>query len=382
MSLLKLPAELLRQVMNHLEPDFFRQDLGRLTLCKSWYPLAQEALFSRVTLEAGDLLAFQKLAADPSTELPRWAREQIQSLSLRFHELLLCGDPPTKRPHHDRGVRMYDWLRTPVEPADGDGARQPVRLLRQLGRLQILKIDLSLEALNDGCRCPDCEEVVMDAVDELTRTPLPFLRELDLTMGGPAFSTQPQPSVLFVPHWCRFVKALLARMSGLKVLHLTLSSACPEIFEDPPPRGTLALERLHIRAGADGFSGCRSALLDRNGQLRRSPRQTMEWARELGVAAQNFAAAMISPKAFRIIWSNEASERLAEMCEVLGHTRDRYVYAWDCLTGEARTFLQEEAWDSEGKLVDLDQDFAKWDEELTSVSESLSRLIPISHSLE
>jgi hypothetical protein len=45
MSLLRLPPETLTQIMNDVGSSYFREDLGRLTICKQWFSFARTAYF-------------------------------------------------------------------------------------------------------------------------------------------------------------------------------------------------------------------------------------------------------------------------------------------------------------------------------------------------
>ncbi|KAK3687452.1 hypothetical protein B0T22DRAFT_489340 [Podospora appendiculata] len=51
-GLLDLAAELLLQILEDLGPDFFRQDVGRLAVCKRWHALAWPTFIAELNLSA------------------------------------------------------------------------------------------------------------------------------------------------------------------------------------------------------------------------------------------------------------------------------------------------------------------------------------------
>ncbi|KAK2781717.1 hypothetical protein FQN52_001392 [Onygenales sp. PD_12] len=78
MSLLRLPPELLFEIIEWLGPPFFRYNLARLTLCKDWYYLARKVFLSHVTLSADSL---ERLLALPRSES---FKQYLKTLSLEF----------------------------------------------------------------------------------------------------------------------------------------------------------------------------------------------------------------------------------------------------------------------------------------------------------
>ena len=371
MALQRIPTELLRHVVRQLEPDFFRQDLGRLTLCRAWYPLALEVLHSRVFLTERHILALEKAVTDASFELPPWVPEEVRSLSLRVRGLLFCGEGPCRGAGcHMRDVPLSCNTGAPAgdssQSGDLDRLCRPIQLLAQLRPLRTLRVDVTLEARTEGVdRCEEGEVTVGRAVDTLTRLPLPALRELDVTFAtAPGMFGEGDVD----PQFCWTLSELLSQMTGLETLHVTLPSVGRDMSEEPPPPGRSALERLHIQVEPDKMGLCRHTDVDADADA--------VWRAEaLGAEAQRFAAAFTRLAVFRITWSNADSESVATMSEALGRTSDRYMYAWDGLKGEARTFRQGEPWDSEGKRIDLEQEYAGWRRKWECVSSELEEYL-------
>ncbi|KAM5439477.1 hypothetical protein MferCBS31731_004574 [Microsporum ferrugineum] len=103
MSLLDLPSEILLWVLECLGASFFRDDIGRLTVCKRWYGVAHHIFYADIELQAGTL---SKLFAHPS--LPTRAHLFKHSLKILTVEL--------------RG--FMDWNRVCIQDLD-DGNIQP-----------------------------------------------------------------------------------------------------------------------------------------------------------------------------------------------------------------------------------------------------------------
>ncbi|KAK2761490.1 hypothetical protein FQN53_007690 [Emmonsiellopsis sp. PD_33] len=78
MSLLRLPPELLFEIMEWLGPPFFRYNIARLTLCKDWYYLARKVFLSHVTLSQNCL---GRLLESYRLEL---FKQHLKMLSLEF----------------------------------------------------------------------------------------------------------------------------------------------------------------------------------------------------------------------------------------------------------------------------------------------------------
>ena len=74
-------------------------------------------------------------------------------------------------------------------------------------------------------------------------------------------------------------------------------------------------------------------------------------AEALAEAAKGFVVAMKVPKAVRVVWPDMISERAAEKQEC--REDEVRVFAWDCLTGDARALLKPDSWNAKGCRVDL-----------------------------
>lgn len=89
MHLLKLPSEILLEIIKHLKADFFREDLRRLSLCKRWYRLSRPILARDLSIPIQSLRHFIEPLKDDPTK--RFVQEHLKELSLNFDLIRDCA---------------------------------------------------------------------------------------------------------------------------------------------------------------------------------------------------------------------------------------------------------------------------------------------------
>ena len=212
MLLLELPTEVLALIVHHVGSASFGQDLGRLTLCRAWYPLAQRELHSAVTITTG--MAYRlltRLQQDPQLALPAWAQERTRSLTFYLSNAAPATRIPPHRPAaHPDSHRLESVLSALSHLCwhHDDQLSPSFWLLAQLPRLARLAAHVVLR--EDGAAdgpfgraSSDAAECLAAAVEQLGhaahpshtaslgRAALPAtLRELDLTLGLVAAARQ------------------------------------------------------------------------------------------------------------------------------------------------------------------------------------------------
>ena len=392
-TLLKLPDEVVAMIMQHVGAAFFKDDLGRLTVSKRWYPFAQEELFASIILtDSGCLRLMRKLVANTSIQLPDWVPRVTQSLEVHVRDMTLGGNVRRWCLDGSAGRALLQRLQMPTRgEAAGGTAAHPIDLVTRIRRLRELTIDISAERQTITHPRWWSERTWFVALDRLGTLALPALRRLDLTLvGGDAFVGQlkhpcgqgfpGQPPNAVLPHTCVVINKILWRLDSLKTVHLTLEYVCPDLFRIGNMKGDLALETLSVR--------CRQPHASHNGRLKRcepfNPQgapyyqgpyrlspfydemdESAALARRLGATIQDLATRSTSyAKTMRLVWSNEYSREVneyrLEVEEPLFPETEIFMYAWDCLAGEARTFKEGEPWDSEGTVIDLARDLKLW----------------------
>jgi hypothetical protein len=87
MSLLQLPPEILRQILDDIGPSFFREDLGRLTVCKHWFDFALPTFFQCITLSQETL---PMLITSRVTKRPSPLKDYLESLDVELEGCQSC----------------------------------------------------------------------------------------------------------------------------------------------------------------------------------------------------------------------------------------------------------------------------------------------------
>ncbi|KAI1649642.1 uncharacterized protein F4817DRAFT_27443 [Daldinia loculata] len=97
MSLLRLPPETLTQIFDQIGSYFFREDLGRLTVCNQWFEFALPACFKCITLSQKTLWS---LIASGILDSPKdyLSLPTMQSLLSLENLSVLVLDLPTDLP--------------------------------------------------------------------------------------------------------------------------------------------------------------------------------------------------------------------------------------------------------------------------------------------
>ena len=226
MSLAQLPPEIVHHIFTFVDPKFFREDLGRLTVSKWWYQnYAWPTFIRHVTLaaskEADSLFKF----AQSKTLLPR-IRPDLTALVLRlaFHRTT----SPSAGTEAIAAAERDEWIaRTETSLTDLAGALQECTRLRNLN-LRVLVIDA----------CP-----LATALSALVSLPHLTSLNLDAAHSG-RLGKRGDPE----HHFCLVVSALLPTLQCLKC---RLDCICESILEPPGQSGgaLLPLRDLRIIVG-------------------------------------------------------------------------------------------------------------------------------------
>ena len=367
--LLDLPTEVLGLVVHHLGAIFFAQDLRRLTLCKAWYPLAQEEIYSTISIttigKAYHLL--EQFKDNPELALPKWAQELTRSLIVRLSNAddvpFFLRDDLVVNNNLDR---FYCVLGGALDYGDRNFlGLGPLRLLEQLRRLARLEIRIVIPEDPPGLRYFEADSfsgtrAAYNSLTRLSRLALPSsLRELDLTLVARARLGENSGTLRL--HMCTAVNALLRKLPMLRVAYLASAYVCPDLLAG---RGRGALRKLHVdldmRAHAKYHVAERCGWTVNDGaSLVDHRRRVTRLAQDLGAAARKFAETLESPTVFRVVWPDAfMSSVLVDAPESSREPAAQWFYAWDCLAAKALVFEEREPWDCKGLPVDLEHDCA------------------------
>ena len=376
MSLLALPTEVLARIVHSLGFDFFKKDLGRLTLCKKWHAIAQHEIQSHVTLGTKYIARLYRASTIKRRlrRMPEWAK--IQSLRVSFNSQL-CSE---EEYYGDECDYAHEALHELGRYGDKWEKSEPV--LKPLEKLALLKrLEVKL-VIFDARRWkhhepPGCALSACKAALELTQLSLPTLRELDLNISETAAFARTCPPTED-DHACVAINKLLLHFRNLHVVRLRLARICPKVLAERPVDGSsLALEKLCIQCdtGSERDAFCRSRecrdshsshldddeldddLMDDfmfddefGPAVVHKAWEVEQLADNLAAVAKDFAPAMKALRTFRVVWPDMLSEQ-ASKDGVCGESEVR-MFARDCLTGNVRTLRKSEAWDAEGGIIE------------------------------
>ena len=389
MSLLALPDETLTYIVHELGSSFFKEDLGRLTICKRWHAIAQAQIATHVILGLKNVVfLFRQVQQQQSAtlDLPTWAKHGTKTLKVDV-EGEVC---PYHHPREERDLGSYfrdtfdELLHYPPEHwilhyLGKPDCRRSFRPLEQLQRLGKLEVRLSVRDNEPPMTtAPPCGKAAHRLFDQFAKLRLPTLRELDINI--PADGAFRHLAMAFgASYTCESINLLLHRLRTLKLCHLRLAFACRRIFDTRQAEGALELESLHVRCEntnwCDGppYNDLRDvdpddvyngrhfpqARDDLASSIIRQMRANKE-AFNMTVAAGVLSRAMKAPKEIRIMWRDIPSE-VALRDGFVGMDADQLrVFAWDVLSNEVRVLLRSEDCHNDGQIISLGEELHHW----------------------
>lgn len=370
MSLLRLPLEILVEIIDYLPPSFFREDIGRLTVCKAWYELARSAFFQSVELTQDSLHHFCISPVEPDIDV------YVKSLSLTLEGYKQSYTRITWRSVSPQFPRSpYDEGRAASEPpprsstgSDSESTQYvvpnfiPSPVLVWLRRLDedlyqlagIMQQSFKLHTLTIRAMRSE-EEDPLDIMEDYgylyspTLWSLVTLSNLHLTSLvldiTPGFQHDPDKGE------CHVCPAVATHLETLTKLHVRMRHICPDVLKLPEGENgesgrPLRLENVVInlamfvdRPGSDVAihsmrCGLRRSVLTNVGKLKKSLREQ----------AEALATRMEAPdKTVRILTCHVPRAGLQSL---------------DVLTGKNMYLDRDAAWDDDGSSVEeCDEDY-------------------------
>ncbi|KAF4435311.1 hypothetical protein FALBO_17460, partial [Fusarium albosuccineum] len=231
MSLLRLPPETLKQIFDHIGSSFFRQDLGRLTICKKWFEFAGPGLSKCITLSQETL---RRLICSSVAKTPSLLKDSLETLDLELggyqawistlhrrpdpQESIALNAPASNEAPGDNAVEAW------IKVLDND-LTQLATIVQQSRRLRILRIRAwnspspdPLDRPQDYLSVPTMQALL--SVENLS------VLALNLSVGFRDSSGENGS------HICPAIGALLRT---LRTLHLRMHSICPDVLKPQYP---------------------------------------------------------------------------------------------------------------------------------------------------
>ena len=352
MSLTKLPPEILVEIVAYLGSQFFREDMGRLTLFKMWHPIAVDQIKKHVILGNRAIVSAYESKPWPepvSNMVPAWAKNGTRELTLDLSDWYSCAFDDT---------------------ADDDTGEEPMHTVlhrfvrnRRIPYLCLVKCLKKLHTLRLIFRSGDtppygfekeyvtyCSVAPIMMVDQIASLENSRFTRLELEISDPG----PFPRD-YDGYECMCVEFnhLLVLQSQLKEFRIGLWTSCDELLGwRCPAENTSSLEVLLIycRLGDDRTG---SGVCDVNWTVNEPTRQKRDRAPErLAKASEEWVKAMKAPRMVRIIWYDHRSDWSKERFTGGEDGCPRNLVR-DCLTGETRSLRLTDDWESKGELVGL-----------------------------
>lgn len=322
MSLTQLPGEILISIFSLLGPEFFHQDVGRLTISRRWCDFAWSVYAEHLELPtAKSLMAF---TADKGLLLR--VQPYLTSLSLSLDNINLGRQLPVT--DGDRGRWMTEVQSSLALLTVG---------LRQCSRLHNLKLQLQVVG----------GYLLLDSLADLVEIPHLTSLYLDAAGSGRLYP----PGAKEADHVC-FCHRLNSLLRTLRQLYCRMDFACQWLLMQFPPA-----------TGGPPFLDVQEVIV--NISLPMVPGTAREFEKFLysrrchltGLVSGGYRG-LIPLK--QVLHCEAAAlgyyMKNRQMVRLISHElTDVGVFAYDCLNGEQLRLKSGSEWDAEGTVVDWDE---------------------------
>ena len=339
MSLLQLPPETLTQVMDYVGPSYFREDSGRLIVCKQWFTIARTVCFKDLQLSPTTLRRLLSSRDVERSLLLVEANLEILDLQLKGFEDWSAlprpfGDTPDTSASDASGwdtdlgrASLAAW--TTVLDDDLAQLSLIAKGSRKLRTLRIRTLSESHPRLpylprRDYLSGPTIRALL--TVDTLT--------VLDLDLCGTLLTPRRGRSNC---HICASVGTLL---TTLRRLRLRMRRVCPDILRPQPPRFNLRLSEVLINLSLSNESPMTTSVAypARCGSTGGGFAQLQA---DIEHQAKALVAHMASPQTVRIL-----THSLPQL----------EMQSFDVLAGKRLVLGDHAAWDDDGQTIEDNSD--------------------------
>lgn len=338
MSLLKLPPETLKHIFDEIGSSFFREELGRLTVCKQWLEFALPACFKCIALSPDTL---RGLITSGVTRKPSLLRNSLETLDLELRAYEACMSTF----HHRDDAQESNTLEmtapnearrnTPFKyetKALNDDLAQLAIAIQQSHRLRTLRIRAWSAPFPEPFDSPE-DYLSLPTIQALFSVENLRVLVLDLSVSVLDSSGQQGNG----HHICPAIGALLPT---LRALHLRMRSICPDVLKPRDLNTSLSLSVVAINLSlTTNLPGVTSAAHSKRCGSR--GRGLLQLKKDIKEQAEALATRMVSPKALRI----------------LTHSLPQFeTQSLDVMTGKTMILDDNMAWDEDGKTVEEDSE--------------------------
>lgn len=341
MSLLRLPSETLKQIFDQTGSSFFREDLGRLTVCKLWFEFALPACFKSITLSQETL---QSLVNSGIIKKPSLLKNSLETLDLelRGYESALHLQEhaqETNAPESNLTVLNgsprdnHNPASSGIETLNNHLAQLAI-VVQQAHRLRTLRIRAWSAATPEH----DPSDSSQDYLSIPTMQALLSVENLRVLVLDLSVGVLDSPGQQGDDH--HICPAIGALVPTLQTLHLRMRSICPDVLKPQHLNDSLPLNAVVINLSlTTNLPGITSASHSKRCGSRGGG--LLQLRADMQKQAESLATRMASPKAMRI----------------LTHSLPQFeTQSLDVLTGKTMMLDDGVAWDADGKTVQEDSE--------------------------
>lgn len=298
MSLLKLPPETVTQIFDYIGSSFYREDLGRLTVCKQWFEFARPACYKGITLSQETL---RMLISSGDTKRLSPLKDNLETLDLKLRGYQVCIPTfyPQEYPQESNGLKAPAPNEAPtdnpieawIQVLDNDLA-QLAMIAQQSRRLRILRIRAWSSSSPEPINSPE-DYLSLPPMEALLSVKNLSVLVLDLSASFLVSSGKQGNS----GHICPAIGALLCT---LRTLHVRMRSICPDVLNPRDPNDNLCLSVVVINLSlTTDLPGITSAAHSR--QCRPLGGGLFQLKADIQERAEALVTRMASPKTVRIL---------------------------------------------------------------------------------
>ncbi|KAI1362773.1 hypothetical protein F5Y08DRAFT_329846 [Xylaria arbuscula] len=353
MPLLRLPNETLTQIFDQVGSSFFREDLGRLTVCKYWFEFALPACLKCITLSQETL---RSLIASGIMERLSPLKNSVETLDIELRGYQVCISKYYPQEHTlgsnalmataSNETARDNPVKTWMKVLNNDLAKLAI-IAQQCRRLRTLYIRAWRSLSPEPLDMPD-DYLLLPTMQSLLSAENLSVLVLDLSVDllkSPGKQEKDN-------HICPTIGALLC---SLRTLHVRMRSICPDVLKPWNHKDRLHLREVVINLSlTSNLAGITSAAHSKRCGSREGG--LLQLRDDMLVQADVLATRMSSPKIMRI----------------LTHSLPQFEkHSLDVLTGKTMILDDDMGWDEDGKTIkdDSDPESELLDDEFSSFSD-------------
>ena len=340
MSLLRLPPEILIQVMDHVGSSYFREDLGRLTVCKRWFGFARTACFKDLQLSQKTLRRLLSSRDVGRSLLLIKDSLEILDLKLKGFEDWSSIPEPQSYPQNGNALDASSWDGDPVRALLAawttvldNGLAQLAIIAKESRKLRIIRIQASSENHPLLPHLPRRDYLSLSTIRALLSVKNLMVLELDLC--GTLLIPRQEHRGGF--HVCTSIGALL---TTLRRLRLRMRSICADVLRLQHHDTSLRLSEVLINLSLSNESPMTTSAAHST-RCGSTGGGFLKLKADIEDQAEALAAHMASPKIIRILTHSLPQLKMRSL---------------DVLTGKCMILADDMAWEDDGKTVEDDSD--------------------------